>query len=1006
MATENLNVRRAVLMVLAAAANSGAPAVMAADTNASGGIEEIVVTGSRIRQDKYSSSAPVDVVSPEEQVARGVTDIASALQTTTVAAGSPQVTAATSSILVQDGGVGSETLSLRGLGANRTLVLLNGRRAGPAGTRGSVSSFDLNVLPLGAVERIDILKDGASSIYGSDAIAGVVNIITKKGDGGSVEAFASRPTKQGGAESRVSATWGRGFDRGNLRITADWYKEAELRRGQRNYFRCGEAYIFDPATGARADSIDPRTGKPHCTDLLWGHVWLYDYATATDDNGVPLFGDGSTNVPSGNSIYLAQYDYAGNLGKYIPGYASDPNNPAWLSTPPGWFPVEYDKASDAVANADHPFQDKSSLNPKVERETFYSDGDIKLSDHVTAYGEVLLNRRKTTVHSYTQFWTYLYNSNFDFSGNPPGAPGSVNPLAAGWTGAQFLSPLSITDHNGAFIDVKYQRFVAGLRGDIGKSWNWDVSFQHSRSSGDYTNDQIYNDAVTPSKTPGSCVGTLTEVRQVPCIDVPWLDPQFLAGNFSPAVEQFLFGKETGNTKYTQWTLEGYASGTLWHLPAGDLSVSVGGQYQSDSITDTPGSITLADNAWGASVAGVTRGSDKTKAVFGEFVLPLLHDLPAVKNLTINGSVRYTNVSSYGGDKTYKAGLGWQILPSFRVRLNRSTSFRSPALFELFLADQTSFLNQSSIDPCILWGDAVAAGTITQRIADNCQTAGIPSDYQGGAASATIVTGGGYGRLKAETSRSNTAGFVWRPAFADFSMSVDYFDIVVNNEISLLGGRSIVRGCYNSLFFPNDPLCSLFSRSGQQDPLSIGTVNDSYVNIAQQKNRGWDIALTYKLKLGPGKLTIDTQHTLQTYDTQALSLDAVTNTNGEFGDPKHVGNLNLTYEVGPWQLYYGVDYIGPVSNESHYGGHTATFWGQTVNVVLKSSAVTYHAASVAREFASSNLKATLGVANIFDKHPPQVTTLNLGELNTEGNSAFYSQYDWIGRRFFLNLKKAF
>ena len=766
MARENALIRRAVLCALATATATGGSLALAA--GAADSIEEVVVTGSRIHQDKYSSSAPVDVISPEEQVARGITDIASALQTTTVASGSPQVTAASSSIFVQDGGVGSETLSLRGLGANRTLVLLNGRRAGPAGTRGGVSSFDLNVLPLGAVERIDILKDGASSIYGSDAIAGVVNIITKKGDGGTVEGFASRPTKKGGEESRVSATWGHSFERGHLRVTADWYKESELARGQRDYFRCGEAYVFNPVTGARADAVDPRTGKPHCEDLLWGHVWLYDYASDFPVND----GQPPTNVPTGNSIFLAQYDYNGDLGNYIPGYASDPNNPAYLSTPAGWFPVDYDKASSAVANADHPFQDKSSLIPKVERTTFYADGEFKINDRMTAYGEVLLNRRKTTVHSYTQFWTYMYNSNFAPFANspnpadPPGAPGSVNPLAAGWTGAQFLSPLSITDHNGSLIDVKYQRFVGGLRGDIGKSWNWDISFQHSHSDGNYTSDQIFNDAVTPSKSPGSCVGSVTDVRGIPCIDVPWLDPQFLAGHFTPDVEKFLFGVETGNTRYTQWTLEGYATGPLWHLPAGVMNAAIGAQYQSDSITDTPGAITLASNVWGTSVAGITKGDDKTKAVFGELVVPLLHNLPGVKDLTFNGSVRHTNVKSYGGDTTYKLGLGWQVLPSFRVRLNRSTSFRSPALFELYLADQTSFLNQSSIDPCILWGDAVLAGTITQRIADNCATDLIPSDYQGGATSATIVTGGGYGILKAEKSRSNTAGFVWRPSFAN------------------------------------------------------------------------------------------------------------------------------------------------------------------------------------------------------------------------------------------------
>jgi outer membrane receptor protein involved in Fe transport len=976
------------MLALAAATSASGSAVLAAD-EAADSLEEVIVTGSRVRQDQYSSSAPVDMVVPEEQVARGVADLASALQTTTVASGSPQVTAATSTAFVQNGGVGAETLSLRGLGANRTLVLLNGRRAGPAGTRGGVSSFDMNVLPLGAVERIDILKDGASSIYGSDAIAGVVNVITKKGDGGGLEGFAAQPTKSGGEESRLSATWGRGFSRGHVRLTGDWYRESELAKGDRGYFRCGEQYIFNPSTGARADAIDPRTGKPHCADLLWGQVWLYDYA---ED-----FGDGTTNVPPAGSL-LAQYDYAGNLGNYIPGYASDPNNPYWLGTPPGWFPVSYDRASDGVANADHPFQDAASLIPKVERATLYADGEFEINDRMTAYGEVLLNRRKTTVNSYRQFWTYLYNSD---SGGVFGS----NPLAAGWTGAQWLSPTSITDHYDSFIDVKYQRFVAGLRGAFGKSWSWDISFQHSRSDGSYTDDQIYNDAIADQWfATGSCVGQVTSVRGVPCIDVPWLDPQFLAGNISADVSDFLFGAETGETRYTQWTLEGYTTGTLFDLPAGALSAALGAQYQSDSINDTPGPITLAGNAWGNTTSGITKGDDKTKAVFGELVVPVLHDLPGVKSLTINGSLRYTDVRSYGNDTTYKLGLAWQVLPSFRVRLNQGTSFRSPALYELYLADQTSFLAQSRIDPCIRWAAAVAAGDITQRVADNCAADGIAGDYAGGNITATIVTGGGLGILKAETSKSRTAGFVWRPSFADVNLSVDYFDIQVTNEVTQLGAQTIVYGCYNSQFFPDEPLCDLFDRTGLNG--GIDNVHDSYVNIADQRNRGWDIELTYRTPLGPGKLTVNTQHTFQTYDTQALFASTVTDTNGQFGDPKWVGTLNLIYDTGPWRFFYGADFVGPVSNEAHFGGNTALYRGETVRVVLKADAVTYHAVSVTRDFEAAGLKATLGVANLFDKEPPQVTTLNLGEIETQGNSAFYSQYDWVGRRFFLNLKKTF
>ena len=257
-------------------------------------IEEVVVVGSRIRKDIFTHSAPIDVVLTEQAAVQGVAAMGDLLQTTTVAAGSAQVTAASSTAFVQNGGIGTQTLSLRGLGANRTLTLLNGRRIGPAGTRGAVSSFDLNILPLAAIERVEILKDGASSIYGSDAVAGVVNIITKKGDGGTVDAFVGVPQDSGGEETRLSASWGQSFSRGNFRVTADYHKNDELTMGDRDFLSCPQMYIFDPNTGERADPIDPRTGQPRCADPnggIWGHVWLYDYQT---DGNVP---DGGTKAP-------------------------------------------------------------------------------------------------------------------------------------------------------------------------------------------------------------------------------------------------------------------------------------------------------------------------------------------------------------------------------------------------------------------------------------------------------------------------------------------------------------------------------------------------------------------------------------------------------------------------------------------------------------------------------------------------------------------------------------
>jgi len=959
-----------------------------ADTDGDLLIEEVVVTGSRIRRDSFSSSTPIDVIITAETASQGVPDLASLLQSTTVAAGSPQVTPAISTAFVTNGGTGSQTLSLRGLGANRTLTLLNGRRAGPAGTRGGTSSFDFNVIPLIAIDRIEILKDGASSIYGSDAIAGVVNIITRTGEGGTADAYVGVPLHGGGTESRFSGYFGKTYDRGSFSITADYTQIDEVKMGDRDYLACGEMYIFDPDTGERADAIDPRRPGPMCRDLIWGHVWIYDYQLD--------YGDYS-NVPPGTK---AQYDYDGNLGNWLPGFEDpDPSNPYIMRTPPGWFPVAYDKTSDGLTNFDHPFHDETSYFPKTTRATFYGQGNYELTENVELYAEALLNRRKTQVNGYRQFWGYVYNYDF-FAGNE---------LSQGWTGAQWLSPTPITDQGSdSEIKVNYQRYVLGATGDIGNDWMWDVSYQYSHSKGTYTEDQIYNDSVTDQDwLSGSCEGMLTSVRGVPCQDIPWLDPSFLAGNYTPAMQDFLFGQETGNTKYTQWSVEGYVSGEWFELPAGNLGVAVGAQYRYDKIVDTPGDITLASNAWGSSSAGITKGDDKTKAIFAEFDIPLVAGKTGFEYLGLNVSGRYTDVDSYGDGWTYKVGINWQVTPTIRFRASQGTSFRAPALYELYLADQTSFLNQRFIDPCINWGTAVDSGDISPVTAANCAATttelypeGLPPDYTGGTVTATIITGGGLGVLEAETSKSNNIGFIWTPEFANLSFSVDYFDITVNDQVDQIGAGGIVGGCYNSEFWPSDPLCSLFDRSGLND--GIDNVRDSYINVAEQTNKGWDFALKWITDIWEGSFVADAQYTYQQDATTALFEDTVRDDNGEFGQPKSVGRLWLTYDWQDWSFFWGINYIGKVSNVAHFGGDTTTYRGETVRVVLDADPVWYNAVSVSKYFLDRDLKTTLGIRNVFDKEPPRVTTLNLGELDTTGWAAFYSQYDYFGRTIFFNM----
>lgn len=976
--------------------------------------EVVRVTGSRLNN-PYTSIAPLDIISADEASLQGIADVGKLLQTATVAAGAPQVTAATSAAFVQNGGVGTETISLRGLGANRTLTLINGRRAGPAGTRGGVSAFDLNAIPLSAVQNVEILKDGASSIYGSDAVAGVVNIITKKDSGSEVDFFYSGPQEQGGEELRASGTWsGKVTDRGNLLVSLDYFKRSELAQGDRDYFSCGQPYVFN-ADGSRADLIDPTTGTFKCQDLLWGHVWMYDY---TDPAAI--------GRPWQGRPQLLQYDYDGALAAN--GLAPWGPNDFGMNLPAGWYPVGLGELalpgatpdpfygptallSEALLNYDHPFQDAQTMVPEVERMTFYANGEYELTESMTMYGELLVNRRETKVNGYRQFWQYDYMYNYfgyEYTNTPAygNAGWTADPTAFSFIG---MSPTAITDHSDDVITVDYINAVIGGKGDfVVPGWNWDAFFQFSQSDGTYKSDIIFDDAISPyawfTGTPCG-PGDVTPVRGVACRTPDWYNPAFLAGDISAEDRAFLFGVDEGTTIYEQSQLEIFLDGPLFTLPAGEVRGGIGFSRIHERINDTPGENTRIGNAWGSSSAGITRGRKMTRAVFGEVSIPVVKDLPLAEAVDLSLSARLTDVDVYGSDTTYKAGLGWQITPTIRARSSYGTSFRAPALFELFLAGQTSFLAQRNIDPCINWGANLQNGNISQRTADNCALDNISPTHTGSGSSATIVSSGNStGELKAETSDAFNLGLIWAPTFADFRMSVDYYKINVEGQIDQLGAGTIVGGCYNSDNFGTDPLCDLFTRNPQNN--LIDSVTNNFINIASQSVSGLDVQATYGHDFSFGKLTVNTSHTF-TLDSefQLLPTSAVQDFTGEAGRPEWVGDLKFTFERGPWSAFWGIDYIGETSNVASYGGNTGTYFGVPVTYKLDTEQTIYHSASLSRELPY-DIDVRVGVANIFDEHPPSVTTLGLGEYNTVGTSAFYSQYDWMGRRFFVNVSKKF
>ena len=1057
------------------------PEAAAAEAEAEEGA--IVVVGSRLgRVTAFNSPDPVAIIDPEVAMQEGKFDTAAMLQSSPIAAGSTQITSAISSNFVTNGGPGAATVDLRGLGANRTLVLLNGRRAGPAGTRGAVSSFDLNVLPVSLAQSVEILKTGASSVYGSDAVAGVVNIKTKSNiDGIQLGGNVSMPFDSGGEQYRLNAIWGKTFDRGHILIAGDYSHTSELARGQREYLACPEAYIFRE-DGSRADLVDPRTGAFHCEDLRWGHVWTYNLI----DN-LQLDGPGGPNTGLNTSIdfstVLMQYQYPGEtlgipaFGAPEPGFGGAPFGSADFGAPPGWFPVGYNAASTAVQSGYHPFVEQQSIIPETDLYTGYIEGAYEINDNVEAFGEFLFNRRETYQNGWRQFWSFGLTG--DLYGYNPGG-NDYNYWAGGWSGLNLLSPTAITDQSDTSQDVKYFRGVAGLRGNFGgeSSWRWEAFTQYSRSDGRYRTQQVLQDAYDSNYFQyGSCAGTVLPFSGKQCMDIPWTDPNFLRGEITPEQSAFLFDWEEGKTIYTQRTFEASVSGDLFELPAGPLSAAFGASLRRDSINDVPGAITFAKNpyynpafatlaptdlrctqedldridrrdpcnefhgnAWGASTSGITAGHSTTSELFGELRVPLLADRPFFQELTLSAGGRLTNVTSTRlsdgetdddeGNYTYKLGLNWAVNDWVRFRGSYGTSFRAPALFEQFLADETSFPTQRAIDPCRQWGAENAAGRISDRIAANCAAAGIPSTHPATGVTATSIASGGLGVLDSETSRSWVVGGILTPQLGNFlpdtriSIAVDYFDIKVVGEIAQLGARAILFGCYGSETFPTDPLCSLFTRGQTAAPFNINTVNDQYININRQQNTGVDVTVNIRHDLGRwGSVNVGGDMTWQTKDElELLASSELESDNGEAGSPKFIGDFRLNWQTPIEELtvFYGLNVIGKTSNVADFlednGGDLCldSFNTETTPPTpiygtycpdLTTPMVFYHNASVSYDFME-RFTITAGVSNIFDRRPPRVSVFNGAQITMLGPVVAASQYPFIGRRAFVNLTAEF
>lgn len=973
-------------------------------------IGDVVVTGSRIRRNEYTSTQPIEVITSEESTLEGLLDPAQILQGSTAAGTANQINNSFTGFLTT-GGPGVNTLSIRGLGAQRTLILLNGRRLGPAGVRGTVGPVDLNVIPASLTQRYELLLDGASSIYGSDALAGVVNIITDNShDGVQIGAFTSQPIEEGGDIYSINAKIGRVFDRGYATVGAEYFNREAILFGDRDELSCQQSFVFaDEGLLLRRDVVDPDTGDYKCLVPINNMIRNFNV------------GFGAGPVRTGDYQFNPSAVYGGGFtGCDVDGWQQFAGGSGSCSIIAAGNAVR----REAFASTNHSEdkrRNRTAVSP-VERYSIAGFAGYDLTPNIEVFTELLFNRRESSQTSDRQIFPQVSPFHTE---SPFGGACNMRADPGGPTDCMVSLPVIAVNYTSEQV-VDYTRAVVGLRGDfnfLDRGWSWELAGQYSRSQGTYRSDQFYEDRVNatagidalfegrnfgdsdlggyPAGDNDNCdEALLTTATDCPTGGVNWFDPVLLATGSAPGFDDFLQFVAVGETEYISKYVEGVIAGDLFNLPAGPVGAAFGFHVRDEEIDDNPDDQEEAGNLWGFSAAGRTRGSDSVREVFGEVELPLLRNLPLFNELTLNLSGRLSDYDSYGENSTYKVGLNWRISPEFRIRASNGTSFRAPALYELFLADQTGFAGQFNVDPCINWADST-----NSDIQQNCAADGIPGDYDGFGPSVEVSTGGGLGVLEGEAGENFTVGLIYTPDFIDLSLAVDYFETTINDQISQIGAANILFRCYTSESYPNDPLCTLFTR--ERDPaspeyLNVLTVNNDYVNIALQKQKGLDFTFRYSRDFSFGDLTFTSRvshildHTQQTFSD---SVPAVIN--DQTGNPETVGNAQVRFERGDWTVFYDVDFASSASDDRFFAnGNVSNFLGETVFSQYSVDNYFLHSMSVRRQV--DDLSIVVGIRNIFDENAPRVSSNNA----FLGNGAFGSQYDYFGRQLIFSITKDF
>ncbi|UIJ45256.1 TonB-dependent receptor [Sphingomonas cannabina] len=963
---------------------------------------DIIVTGSRIASPSLTSPSPLQAVTAQLIENAGATNVQDVLQQIP-AVGVPSQSRVTGG---NDTNPGLATVNLRNLGSDRTLVLIDGRRtvAGIPGT----AQVDLSMIPAPFIERVDVLTGGASAVYGSDAIAGVVNFIYKKKFEG-LRLNVQSGISEHGDDWRfaANATFGQNFagDRGNLMVYAGWNQEGAVDNADRER----------TATSFASLGNSQRVGGNNDANLTAAqNLFTRLYAPSNvGPGGIFNFGG------SGNRIILPDGTFRGynvaldgfNAAPY--GQIASPSKQITLASR-----LNYD-----VTDHVNVFFESTYVNYRTNgrREASPMRTDSALGAFTGTGGYYPI-----------QFSVLNPNTGQAVILNNPLVPAAVfaaadnrnNNDAINSKDMSFLIRTTMFPPGTRSTPTERDNFrvAGGAKIDLGGSWNLDAYYQYGFTKQNQRMTgladlyrlaealQVIPDAFDYDRdgntTEAICVNANARAQGCVPIDVYGLNPDGTS-KISQAAVDYLRTEMSRESKQEMQVAAVNLTGSLFKLPAGPVQVSVGAEYRRESSKEDFDPLTNAARNGYVQLLD-THGSFNVKELYGEIVVPILSDTPFFDNLTLRGAGRMSDYSTVGTFYAWNVGAEWSPIPDIRFRGVYALAVRAPNIGELFAASAAGIITIT--DPC-------QGVTLTQTgsTAENCRAdPGVLANIrQNGSFTLTFSDTQGVGGITAsnpdireETGKTLTLGVVVNPrsidALRNLTLTADYFDIKLEGAINRLSAATVLNKCYRDGLAD---FCQFVTRRSQASgAFSVGSVEQivrGLVNSGGSFTRGLDFTLSYSHDVLGGKasLTGSWTHLLKN-GFNALTGDPYDNTMGEIGSPRDTANVSLSWDNDDFGFTVSNDYVGPQMFD--YENYQTTFRladGSLPDKKYFTIDSKIYTDAQLRFKGIDRFEFYVGVNNLFDVQPPSIYA---GPPASNANAI----WDPIGRRYYAGVRLNF